>query len=167
MGAYIGALYAREGNLIASVARAKTFSGRMGNIWRMLSDVTWPVVAYTTVSICASVLKGLSDGLSRAMNSIGVSSNLSALCILRTCGSPISVTPPTSSHPGWRSTILATRGDTYVSMVQACPEPQTDWTKHRGFYDIGRLAAPIVRQWKYACRRRLPYVSTFTAVCRC
>ncbi|KAI0304599.1 patatin-domain-containing protein [Russula brevipes] len=36
IGGLIGGLYAKE------------FSGRMGNIWRMLSDVTYPLVAYTT-----------------------------------------------------------------------------------------------------------------------
>lgn len=50
IGGFIGGLYAREGDLITSTARAKQFAGRMGNIWRMLSDVTYPIVAYTTVS---------------------------------------------------------------------------------------------------------------------
>jgi len=50
IGALVGGLYAREGDLITSSARAKQFSGRMGNIWRLLSDVTYPIVAYTTVS---------------------------------------------------------------------------------------------------------------------
>ncbi|KAG8994279.1 phosphatidylcholine and lysophosphatidylcholine phospholipase [Tulasnella sp. JGI-2019a] len=48
IGAFVGGLYAKEGNLIATSARVKAFSGRMSNIWRILSDVTWPVVAYTT-----------------------------------------------------------------------------------------------------------------------
>ncbi|KAF9647474.1 hydrolase [Thelephora ganbajun] len=48
IGALVGGLYAREGDLITSSARAKQFSGRMGNIWRLLSDVTYPIVAYTT-----------------------------------------------------------------------------------------------------------------------
>ncbi|KAH9849264.1 patatin-domain-containing protein [Lenzites betulinus] len=48
VGAFIGGLYAREGDIISSAGRAKQFSGRMGNIWRMLSDVTYPIVAYTT-----------------------------------------------------------------------------------------------------------------------
>ncbi|KAI0360965.1 patatin-domain-containing protein [Trametes cingulata] len=48
IGAFIGGLYAREGDIISSSGRAKQFSGRMGNIWRMLSDVTYPIVAYTT-----------------------------------------------------------------------------------------------------------------------
>lgn len=50
IGGLVGGLYAREGNIITSSARAKHFSGRMGNIWRLLSDVTYPIVAYTTVS---------------------------------------------------------------------------------------------------------------------
>ncbi|KAI0274950.1 patatin-domain-containing protein [Gloeopeniophorella convolvens] len=48
IGAFIGGLYAKEVDLISSSGRAKQFSGRMGNIWRMLSDVTYPLVAYTT-----------------------------------------------------------------------------------------------------------------------
>ncbi|KAJ7361203.1 hypothetical protein DFH08DRAFT_843456 [Mycena albidolilacea] len=48
IGALIGGLYAREGDIISSTGRAKQFSGRMGNFWRILSDVTYPLVAYTT-----------------------------------------------------------------------------------------------------------------------
>ncbi|TFY82853.1 hypothetical protein EWM64_g1159 [Hericium alpestre] len=48
IGAFIGGLYAREGDIISSSGRAKRFSSRMGNIWRVLSDVTYPLVAYTT-----------------------------------------------------------------------------------------------------------------------
>ncbi|KAF8624239.1 hypothetical protein AX15_005999 [Amanita polypyramis BW_CC] len=48
IGALIGGLYAREGNLISTSGRVKQFSGRMANIWRILSDVTYPLVAYTT-----------------------------------------------------------------------------------------------------------------------
>ena len=51
IGAFIGGLYAREGDIMSTAARAKQFSGRMGNIWRILSDVTYPIVAYTTVCI--------------------------------------------------------------------------------------------------------------------
>lgn len=51
IGALIGGLYARECDIIMSTSRAKQFSGRMGNLWRMLSDVTYPIVAYTTVSV--------------------------------------------------------------------------------------------------------------------
>ncbi|KZT08570.1 patatin-domain-containing protein [Laetiporus sulphureus 93-53] len=48
MGAFVGGLYAREGDAISSAGRTKQFSSRMGNVWRMLSDVTYPIVAYTT-----------------------------------------------------------------------------------------------------------------------
>ncbi|CAE6472105.1 unnamed protein product [Rhizoctonia solani] len=48
IGAFIGGLYAREGDVLSSALRARQFSGRMSSVWRMLSDVTWPVVAYTT-----------------------------------------------------------------------------------------------------------------------
>lgn len=49
IGAFVGGLYAHEGDIISSAGRVKQFSGRMGNIWRILSDVTYPIVAYTTV----------------------------------------------------------------------------------------------------------------------
>ncbi|KAH7886209.1 hypothetical protein F5I97DRAFT_1878425 [Phlebopus sp. FC_14] len=48
IGALIGGLYARECDIILSASRAKQFSSRMSNIWRLLSDVTYPLVAYTT-----------------------------------------------------------------------------------------------------------------------
>ncbi|KAN0124895.1 hypothetical protein V8E52_001447 [Russula decolorans] len=48
IGALVGGLYAKEVDIISSSARANQFSGRLGNIWRMLSDVTYPLVAYTT-----------------------------------------------------------------------------------------------------------------------
>ncbi|CCM03650.1 uncharacterized protein FIBRA_05794 [Fibroporia radiculosa] len=48
MGAFVGGLYAREGDIISSAGRTKQFSARMGNFWRLLSDVTYPIVAYTT-----------------------------------------------------------------------------------------------------------------------
>lgn len=58
IGALVGGLYAREGDIIFSASRTKIFSGRMGNIWRILSDVTYPIVAYTTVRVAL-----LSDGI--------------------------------------------------------------------------------------------------------
>ncbi|KAG9097923.1 phosphatidylcholine and lysophosphatidylcholine phospholipase, partial [Ceratobasidium sp. 392] len=48
IGSLIGGLYAREGDVLSSSIRAKQFSGRMSSLWRLLSDITWPVVAYTT-----------------------------------------------------------------------------------------------------------------------
>ncbi|KAF8323129.1 patatin-domain-containing protein [Clavulina sp. PMI_390] len=48
IGAFVSGLYACEGDLISSIGRAKQFSRRMGNVWRILSDLTYPIVAYTT-----------------------------------------------------------------------------------------------------------------------
>ncbi|KAJ7146253.1 hypothetical protein C8R44DRAFT_600464 [Mycena epipterygia] len=48
IGALIGGLYAREGDILSTSGRTKQFSTRMGNVWRILSDVTYPIVAYTT-----------------------------------------------------------------------------------------------------------------------
>lgn len=59
MGALVGGLYAREGDILSSAGRTKQFSGRMANFWRMLSDVTYPIVAYTTVCGSVSVKKSV------------------------------------------------------------------------------------------------------------
>lgn len=48
IGAFVGGLYAREGELVSTYGRAKRFSGRMSTLWRILTDLTYPVVAYTT-----------------------------------------------------------------------------------------------------------------------
>jgi lysophospholipid hydrolase len=48
IGAFVGGLYAREADLLSTRGRAKQFSGRMGSLWRLLSDVTYPFAAYTT-----------------------------------------------------------------------------------------------------------------------
>jgi lysophospholipid hydrolase len=50
IGAFVGGLYAREGDLVSTYGRAKRFSGRMSTLWRILTDLTYPVVAYTTGS---------------------------------------------------------------------------------------------------------------------
>ena len=72
MGAFVGGLYAREGDIISSSGRTKQFSGRMGNFWRMLSDVTYPIVAYTTVRTkTSSIIHNTQTSECRAMSSIG------------------------------------------------------------------------------------------------
>ncbi|GAA5937198.1 lysophospholipase [Sporobolomyces koalae] len=48
IGAFIGGLYAKEGDLVSTFGRTKRFSGRMSTLWRILTDLTYPVVAYTT-----------------------------------------------------------------------------------------------------------------------
>lgn len=48
IGSFVGGLYARGTDLLETTGRTKQFSGRMGSMWRILSDVTYPFVAYTT-----------------------------------------------------------------------------------------------------------------------
>lgn len=48
IGSMIGGLYSRNTDLLETTGRAKQFSGRMGSMLRILSDVTYPFVAYTT-----------------------------------------------------------------------------------------------------------------------
>ena len=48
IGAFVGGLYARETDLLETAGRTKQFAGRMGSMLRILSDVTYPFVAYTT-----------------------------------------------------------------------------------------------------------------------
>lgn len=48
IGSFIGGLYARNSDLISTLGRAKTFSARIATYWRLLTDLTYPVVAYTT-----------------------------------------------------------------------------------------------------------------------
>lgn len=48
IGSFIGGLYAKEYDLVPIYGRAKKFAGRVSSLWRMLSDLTWPVTSYTT-----------------------------------------------------------------------------------------------------------------------
>ncbi|OCF45992.1 lysophospholipase NTE1 [Kwoniella heveanensis CBS 569] len=48
IGSFVGGLYARETDLLETTGRTKQFAGRMGSMLRILSDVTYPFVAYTT-----------------------------------------------------------------------------------------------------------------------
>jgi lysophospholipid hydrolase len=48
IGSFIGGLYAKEYDLVPIYGRAKKFAGRVGSFWRMLSDLTIPITAYTT-----------------------------------------------------------------------------------------------------------------------
>lgn len=42
IGAFIGALYARDADVVPMYGRAKKFAGRMGSIWRFALDLTYP-----------------------------------------------------------------------------------------------------------------------------
>lgn len=48
IGAFIGALYARDADVVPMYGRAKKFAGRMGSIWRFALDLTYPSASYTT-----------------------------------------------------------------------------------------------------------------------
>ena len=47
-GSFVGGLYARDGAAVSSHGRAKRFAGRMASLWRFVTDVTYPLVSYTT-----------------------------------------------------------------------------------------------------------------------
>ena len=48
IGAFIGALYARDADVVPMYGRAKSFAGRMGSMWRFALDLTYPSASYTT-----------------------------------------------------------------------------------------------------------------------
>ncbi|ETN38144.1 uncharacterized protein HMPREF1541_07768 [Cyphellophora europaea CBS 101466] len=48
IGAFIGALYARDADVVPMMGRAKKFAGRMGSMWRFALDLTYPTASYTT-----------------------------------------------------------------------------------------------------------------------
>ena len=48
IGAFIGALYARDAEVVPMYGRAKKFAGRMGSMWRFALDLTYPSASYTT-----------------------------------------------------------------------------------------------------------------------
>ena len=48
IGSFIGALYAREADVVPMYGRAKRFAGRMGSFWRFALDLTYPSSSYTT-----------------------------------------------------------------------------------------------------------------------
>ena len=48
IGSFIGALYARDADVVPMYGRAKRFAGRMGSIWRFALDLTYPSASYTT-----------------------------------------------------------------------------------------------------------------------
>lgn len=48
IGAFVGALYAWDADLVPMYGRAKKFAGRMGSMWRFALDLTYPTASYTT-----------------------------------------------------------------------------------------------------------------------
>lgn len=62
IGSLIGGLYAKEGEAVSSYGRAKKFSSRMASLWRFASDLTYPVVSYTTGhEFNRGIFKAISD----------------------------------------------------------------------------------------------------------
>jgi hypothetical protein len=123
IGALVGGLYAKEVDLISSSARTKQFSGRLGNIWRLLSDVTYPLVAYTTV--CAVFFFGFHLGLTcriRDTSSTDHCTRHSMTCISKICGCHSSAILRTSRLLVWRYTRLVTLGGLFVGhQYFVCP----------------------------------------------
>ncbi|PKI82893.1 hypothetical protein MVES1_003641 [Malassezia vespertilionis] len=48
IGSLVGGLYARDGDAVSSHGRTKRFAGRMASLWRFVTDLTYPLVSYTT-----------------------------------------------------------------------------------------------------------------------
>ena len=48
IGAFVGALYAWDADMVPLYGRAKKFAGRMGSMWRFALDLTYPSASYTT-----------------------------------------------------------------------------------------------------------------------
>jgi lysophospholipid hydrolase len=48
IGSFAGGLYSRETDILIAISRTRQFSGRMGSLFRLLSDLTWPYCSYTT-----------------------------------------------------------------------------------------------------------------------
>ncbi|ODV62023.1 lysophospholipase [Ascoidea rubescens DSM 1968] len=48
IGSFVGGLYSRDYEFLSIFAKTKKFSGRMSSIWRMITDLTYPITSYTT-----------------------------------------------------------------------------------------------------------------------
>ncbi|KAF2487776.1 hypothetical protein BDY17DRAFT_289660 [Neohortaea acidophila] len=48
IGAFIGAVYAQDADVVPMYGRVKKFAGRMGSMWRFALDLTYPSASYTT-----------------------------------------------------------------------------------------------------------------------
>ncbi|KAK0286387.1 phosphatidylcholine and lysophosphatidylcholine phospholipase [Friedmanniomyces endolithicus] len=48
IGAFIGAVYAQDADVVPMYGRVKKFAGRMASFWRFALDVTYPSASYTT-----------------------------------------------------------------------------------------------------------------------
>ncbi|KAJ8102015.1 hypothetical protein POJ06DRAFT_194638 [Lipomyces tetrasporus] len=48
IGSFVGGLFARDADIVPIFGRLKKFSGRIGSLWRMFFDLTYPATSYTT-----------------------------------------------------------------------------------------------------------------------
>lgn len=48
IGAFVGAVYAQDADVVPLYGRVKKFAGRMGSMWRFALDITYPSASYTT-----------------------------------------------------------------------------------------------------------------------
>lgn len=48
IGSFVGGLYAKEYDIVPIYGRAKKFASRVGSLWRMALDLTYPATSYTT-----------------------------------------------------------------------------------------------------------------------
>ncbi|KAK9235170.1 hypothetical protein V1525DRAFT_410722 [Lipomyces kononenkoae] len=48
IGSFVGGLYARDADIVPIFGRLKKFAGRIGSLWRMAFDLTYPATSYTT-----------------------------------------------------------------------------------------------------------------------
>jgi predicted acylesterase/phospholipase RssA/CRP-like cAMP-binding protein len=48
IGAFVGALYSRDADIVPVYGHAKRFCGRMASLWRFVLDLTYPSCSYTT-----------------------------------------------------------------------------------------------------------------------
>lgn len=48
IGSFVGGAYARDYNVVTIYGMTKKFSKRIGSLWRLLTDVTYPVTSYIT-----------------------------------------------------------------------------------------------------------------------
>ncbi|KAI9020935.1 hypothetical protein CLU79DRAFT_205783 [Phycomyces nitens] len=48
IGSFVGGLYAKNMDLVSTIARTKMFAGRVSSIWRQIMDLTYPVTAWFT-----------------------------------------------------------------------------------------------------------------------
>ncbi|KAI9488797.1 hypothetical protein BDB00DRAFT_877065 [Zychaea mexicana] len=62
IGSFVGGLYAKNRDLVSTIARSKMFSSRTTSLWRNLMDLTYPVTAwFTGHSFNRSIFKCLGD----------------------------------------------------------------------------------------------------------